>query len=140
MTPPNPQLVNVPHEAIAEISVLLEQKSIYYSIINKMKEEKSKGFLQQLNTKSILFIPVFIKTDYYGFIVFDDSTNERDWSHDEISALQTLTNNISYAIERNINEARVQESEEKFRLLANNIPETVHLSRYDAKWTKDLFK
>ncbi len=136
MTPPNPELVNISHDVIPEISLLLKDKSIYYSIISKMKEEKSKAFLQQLNTKSILFIPIFIKTDYYGFIVFDDSTNERDWSHDEISALQTLTNNISYAIERNINEARVQESEEKFRLLANNIPETVHLSRYDAKWTK----
>ena len=77
-----------------------------------------------------------MKSSFYGFIVFDDSTNEREWTSDEISALQTLTNNISHAIERNINEAMLQESEEKFRLLANNIPGAVHLSKYDDKWSK----
>jgi PAS domain S-box-containing protein len=68
--------------------------------------------------------------------VFDDSTFEREWSIDEITILQSLANNISSAFERNINEDIIKESEEKFSLLANNIPGAVHLSRYDEKWSK----
>jgi PAS domain S-box-containing protein len=136
LTTPNPDLVNLPHSVIPGISAELVQNKIYYSTLRKMADEVSRTFLQQLHTKSVLFIPIFVKSAFYGFIVFDDSTKEREWSSDEVSALQTLTNNISYAIERNINEAMIQESEEKFRLLANNIPGTVHLSKYDEKWSK----
>jgi PAS domain S-box-containing protein len=136
LTPPRGELINLPHSVIPGISAQLVQNKIYYSTLRKMTDEISRNFLQQLHTKSVLFIPVFVKSAFYGFIVFDDSTKEREWSSDEVSAMQTLTNNISYAIERNINEAMIQESEEKFRLLANNIPGTVHLSKYDEKWSK----
>ena len=136
LTPPNPDLVSVPHGVFPSITAQMNENKIYYNIVKKIADEQSRAFLQKLGTKSILFIPIFIKSAFYGFIVFDDSTNEREWSTDEISALQTLTNNISYAIERNINEAMLQESEEKFKLLANNIPGTVHLSKYDEKWSK----
>ncbi|MGL2966743.1 PAS domain S-box protein [Flavobacterium sp. XGLA_31] len=135
-TAPNPKLINVSHDAIPSISAEMNKNNIYFSIVRKMPDEAAREYLQQLGTKSILFIPIFIKSAFYGFIVFDDSTNEREWSSDEVSALLTLTNNISYAIERNINEAMLQESEEKFKLLANNIPGTVHLSKYDEKWSK----
>jgi PAS domain S-box-containing protein len=136
LTPPNENLINLSHNVIPEISARLIKNEIYYSIVRKMKDTISRDFLLPLNTKSILFLPIFVKSSFYGFIVFDDSTNEREWTSDEISALQTLTNNISHAIERNINEAMLQESEEKFRLLANNIPGAVHLSKYDDKWSK----
>jgi hypothetical protein len=36
-----------------------------------------------------------------------------------------------HLIERIANETAINESEEKFRLLANNIPGTVYLSNYD---------
>jgi PAS domain S-box-containing protein len=72
----------------------------------------------------------------HGFFVFDDTTTERDWSDDEISILQLLVKNISSSLERNLNESIIEESEERFRLLANNIPGTVYLSNYDEKYTK----
>ena len=84
----------------------------------------------------MLFFPVFIKNEFDGFFAFDNSTRERIWSPDEISILQLLVKNISSSIERNINESIIEESEERFRLLANNIPGTVYLSNYDEKYTK----
>jgi PAS domain S-box-containing protein len=102
----------------------------------KTENEKIKQFLSQLNIKSFLFLPVFIKNDLHGFFVFDDTETERDWSDDEISILQLLVKNISSALERNLNESIIEESEERFRLLANNIPGTVYLSNYDEKYTK----
>jgi hypothetical protein len=59
----------------------------------------------------------------------------KKWSEDEINILQTLA--------RNITSSRTHQGEKshlwkwrEFRLLANNIPGAVYLSKNDAKYTK----
>lgn len=86
--------------------------------------------------KSILILPLYINDIFTGFIGFDDCTKERRWSEEEIYIFQVLANNISSALERNRNESKIIESEEKFKLIANNIPGTVYLSKFDAFSTK----
>ena len=132
----NPTIMNVPYSSIPDVIDCLQRKKPYYSIVRKIKDDNTKKLLLSLNTKSILFLPIFVKENLYGFIVFIVEKEEREWTSDEISTLQTLTSNISYAIERNINEAIILENEEKFRLLANNIPGVVYLSKYDEFFTK----
>ena len=85
---------------------------------------------------SIIVFPIFVKNKFHGFLGFDDTQEERDWSEDEVNILQTLARNIASSIERITNETAIYESEEKFRLLANNIPGTVYLSNYDETNTK----
>ncbi|HSD06794.1 PAS domain S-box protein [Flavobacterium sp.] len=106
------------------------------AIINNMKNEADKMRLRNLNPDSLLFLPVFIKNEFDSFFAFDNSISKRVWTSDEISILQLLVKNISSSIERNINESIIEESEERFRLLANNIPGTVYLSNYDEKYSK----
>jgi PAS domain S-box-containing protein len=132
----NPALKKVYHDQIPEIIQILKSNNTYFSLIKNIEDKITKNFLKTLKSKSILFLPIHVKKKFYGFIVFDDTKTERIWTIDEISTLMTLVNNISSAIERNINEAFIQESEEKFRLLANNIPGTVHLSEYTKNWSK----
>ncbi|HEU4789065.1 MAG TPA: ATP-binding protein, partial [Flavobacterium sp.] len=114
----------------------LSPQQFFESIKEKVQNEKVKSYLESLNPNSMLFFPVFIKNEFEGFFAFDDSTKERVWSNDEISILNLLVKNISSSIERNINEAIIEESEERFRLLANNIPGTVYLSNFDEKYSK----
>jgi PAS domain S-box-containing protein len=114
----------------------LSSAEFFESIKKKVQDEKVKFALNQLNAKSMLFFPVYIKNEFDGFFAFDNSISERIWSPDENSILQLLVKNISSSIERNINESIIEESEERFRLLANNIPGTVYLSNYDEKYTK----
>jgi PAS domain S-box-containing protein len=110
--------------------------AFFENIINNIQNEGVKSYLNSLNPNSMLLFPVFIKNELDGFFAFDNSTKERIWNPDEISILQLLVKNISASIERNINESIIEESEERFRLLANNIPGTVFLSNYDEKYTK----
>ncbi|WP_291131516.1 PAS domain S-box protein [Flavobacterium sp. UBA7682] len=135
-TEPNPQLQNISPGLLSYVQNFLIDDYYYAAIVKKIKDDTTKSFLEALNIKSVLFLPIFVKNEMHGFLVFDDSTLERVWSIDEITILQSLANNISSAFERNINEDIIKESEEKFRLLANNIPGTVHLSKYDEKWSK----
>lgn len=135
-TETNSTLQHITPEMLSFVFKQMSENYFYAAIVRKIKDEFTRKFLEAINIKSVLFLPIFVKNDLHGFLVFDDSTLERDWSSDEITILQSLASNISSAFERNINEAIIKESEEKFSLLANNIPGTVHLSRYDDKWSK----
>jgi PAS domain S-box-containing protein len=132
----NPILKTVPHILLHDIYELLLNKKYYFKLIDKIENPDLKNLLLSLGVKSILFLPVFVKNQLYGVLTFDDSTQERIWSEDEINILQTLSNNISFAIDRNINENIISESEERFRLIANNIPGTVYLTKFDEKSSK----
>lgn len=109
-------------------------------IINKLTRKLNEGFLKTLlmnnQILSILIMPLYINDVFTGFIGFDDCTKERKWSEEEVYIFQTLANNISSALERIGNYAKIIESEEKFKLIANNIPGTVYLSKFDALSTK----
>jgi len=132
----HPMILNVPYTTIPDVMENMLQRKPYFSVVKKIKETSTRELLLKLDTKSILFLPIFVKENLYGFIVFIVTKGDREWTTDEISTLQTLANNISYAIERNINEAIILENEEKFRLLANNIPGVVYLSKNDEFFSK----
>jgi len=124
------------HEKLAEVVENVKQKKPFTSFTRKLGDTFFKQLLTTNEIRSILILPIFIKDEFTGFIGLDDCEKERTWSEDEIKILQTLAGNFAASIERINNEAAIQESEEKFRLLANNIPGTVYLSKYDERSTK----
>ena len=133
---PNPNLQNVPHRIIQEILEEFKEKKYYSRIVSTLQNSELKDTLENLKIKSALYFPINVNKELYGMLVFDDSTKERIWTEEVINILQILVNNLSSAIERNENERTLQESEKRFRLLADNIPGTVYLSNYDENWTK----
>ncbi len=132
----NPKAEFLPYTEIQEGISILEKNNPFFVVTKDFHEGRLKNMFLLFNIKSILFLPIFVKESFYGYISFDDTEKERYWSNDEISILQTVANSISVAIERNINETQIAESEEKFRILSDNIPGTVYLSKYDDASTK----
>ncbi len=132
----NDDLQDVPYETFLDIVIPLKSKKIYHKKVKDIFESDYKELMKSQNILSVLFIPVLVKDKLVGCIGFDDCTIERTWTEDEINILQSLVNNISSSIERNLNEQIIHNSEERFRLLADNIPGTIYLSRYDEKFTK----
>ncbi len=129
----NPELQNIPHKAFPEFMEVIVKNKPYLSLVKDIPKGNFKSILEEQSILSILILPIFIKKVFYGFLGFDDCTIERIWNSDEINILQTLTNNISVTIDRIQNENIIRESEEKFKLLANNIPATVYLIKEDEK-------
>ena len=136
LTDPNPELSELPETIVNKILNNLESNKYYWVHLNQDLENNIKVFLKHFNVNSILILPIYLNQNLIGVFAFNDGIFEREWSFDEISILGSLANNISASIERNYNEAIIQESEEKFRLLADNIPGTVYLSKYDGYNTK----
>ncbi|WP_244534367.1 PAS domain S-box protein [Flavobacterium fluvii] len=123
-------------ENLQEIFKQINKKKYFKAITSKLEDSTLKEVLVANEIKSMLILPIYIENEFTGLIGFDDCYNEKKWSDDEINILQTLANNISSALERTKNETILYESQEKFRLLTNNIPGTVYLSNIDDKWTK----
>ena len=132
----NPLLQNIPHEEFADFMQIILNKKPYLNLTKNVPESNFKDLLIDQNIVSILIIPLFDKETFIGFIGFDYCKNERIWTDEEISILLTLANNIASTIIRINNEKAIAESEEKFRLLANNIPASVFLVKYDEAQTK----
>lgn len=129
-------LQKLSRDNIHEIIEKIEDKKPLNTFTRNLGDTFLKKLLLDNEIKSILILPLFQRNSLIGFIGFDDCSFERVWSDDEINILQTLANNISAAIERNVNESTIYESEEKFKLLANNIPGTVYLFKNDGYWSK----
>ncbi|KFF05443.1 PAS domain S-box protein [Flavobacterium reichenbachii] len=130
------KLRNFTEENFKEIYEVAQNKKILNTYTRKLEDGFFKQLLLHNQIKSILILPLFINDVFTGFIGFDDCEKERRWSEEEIYIFQVLANNISSALERNRNENKIIESEEKFKLIANNIPGTVYLSKFDALSTK----
>lgn len=132
----NPDLQNVPYEVFLDIVIPLKSNKIYNKLVKNIFESDHKELLKSQNILSVLIFPIIVKNKLVGALGFDDCKTERIWTEDEMNILQTLVNNISSSLERNINENIINDSEERFRLLADNIPGTIYLSKYDSKFTK----
>jgi len=130
------ELQKITHENLNEIITRVKNKKYLKTITRKLEDSFLKDILLANEIKSMLILPIYIENKFTGFIGFDDCTKEKKWSNDEINILQTLANNISSALERNRNETVLFESQEKFRLLTENIPGTVYLSNINDKWSK----
>lgn len=136
LTATNPRLQNLPHSEFEELLIPLLNNEIYEATISHIENESLRQKLESVDVKSLILFPIFIKDQFQGFLGFDDTITERYWSEDEVTILKTLARNIASSIERITNETAINESEEKFRSLANNIPGTVYLSNYDENNTK----
>lgn len=132
----NKELQDIPHEEIDSMLLPLLRDKIFNEVVSSIQDNNLREILEKQDILTILILPIMVKNQFYGFIGFDDCTNGRKWTEDEIGVLQILSNNIVATIERIHSEKLIQESEEKFKLLADNIPGTVYLSEYDENWTK----
>lgn len=62
-----------------------------------------KKILEEQEIKSIIHLPIYIKSEFYGYIGLDECKRERIWTEEEVSFLKTLVSNFEVAIERKEN-------------------------------------
>lgn len=82
-------------------------------------------FLKPYQVKSLLVVPIFILNEFWGFIGFDDCENESYWNKREEVILLTAAAGIGGAIRQYQDEKLLLESEEKYRLIADNMSDFV---------------
>lgn len=126
---------NIKHEFYKEFINNMYQNTPYYVTRSEIEVGYLSDFFDSLGIKSKLILPIYKNNKFVGLIGFDDNKKERIWTDDEISTLQIFANNIAALMAKIENEKILKESEEKFKLLANNVPSTVYLIKEDENRT-----
>lgn len=116
-------------EDLKEIIIHARDKKVVSTLTQNLEDTFFKKLLVNNDIKSILILPLFSNNIFSGFIGFDDCTKERKWTDDEIYIYQTLANNISSALDRHRNQAKIKESEDAIK--AKELAEAANKSKSD---------
>ncbi|MBS7254692.1 PAS domain S-box protein [Flavobacterium branchiicola] len=123
------ELQSFSEEDLKEITLHSQNKKILKTLTKNLEDTFFKKLLVANDIKSILILPLYTNNIFSGFIGFDDCTRERKWTDDEINIYQTLANNISSALDRNRNQAKIKESEDAIK--AKELAEAANKSKSD---------
>ncbi|MBI5823834.1 MAG: PAS domain S-box protein [Chloroflexi bacterium] len=84
-------------------------------------------FLQKQGIRSIVCIPIYVETNWWGFIEFDENKMEREWSHVEMDGLRAAANTLGTSMERKISEEALLNSEISYRGLFNAVQDAIYI-------------
>ncbi|MGE5390358.1 MAG: PAS domain S-box protein [Deltaproteobacteria bacterium] len=96
----NPKLRDLPFcSAWTIIDPLIEGKAVK-TLIKEIEDQELRDFLAEQSIKALLILPITVGGLFWGFVGFDDCQNEREWTEDEFSLLQSFANSLAEAIQR----------------------------------------
>ncbi|MGF1480754.1 MAG: GAF domain-containing protein [Cyanophyceae cyanobacterium] len=85
-------------------------------------EECHKELLQQFATRANLVVPILHHEELWGLLIAHQCYRPRQWRDSEIEFLQLLANQLGIALGQSQLVVALQESEQRFRLLADSAP------------------
>ncbi|PCJ94024.1 MAG: hypothetical protein COA50_12745 [Flavobacteriaceae bacterium] len=96
----NKKIQNLTTSIFEEFLPHLYSREPFERTISQLEDKSNiKEIFVVQNIKSILIIPIFHRDRFWGFIGYDDCTNERQWPQDELLLLKSFGNSLSSALE-----------------------------------------
>ncbi len=95
---------------------------------------EERRFLDALNVRTVLMIPLFVLDRLAGFIGFDSCTSNHPWKTAEVNLLQTTASFLSKAFEHDQSLAALRESEARYRDIYENIYDSWYLHDVDGRF------
>ena len=95
----NPALQNIPLLASGYrrwLDLFLSYAPVVGSVHDFPSEEKP--LLEQQGIRTILILPIYAGSEFWGFVGFDDCTEGRDWTASDIDLLITLSFSLGVAV------------------------------------------
>jgi PAS domain S-box-containing protein/putative nucleotidyltransferase with HDIG domain len=96
--------------------------------------DEERSLLESQGILSLICIPIQAGNDWWGFIGFDECNSPREWSEAEIEALRTAANTLGNAIERNIFEEALQNSEASYRGLFDAVHDAIYIQDSEGRF------
>jgi len=97
------------------------------SDVNSLPKEAqaTKTFLKVNQIKSLLVFPLYNKSELSGFIGYTNDIIEKEWKDNDLSPLRLSSQIIGNVLEKHKMENLLKESEEKYRLIIENINDLI---------------
>ena len=104
-----------------------ERNEIFAGNVNDLPAEERPLFEAQ-DIRSLMTVPVWVHSEWWGFIGFDDCVSEREWSAAETDALRTAASLVAAAIERERAEIVLREHEQKLRAVFDTALDAIFIT------------
>ena len=88
---------------------------------------QTKEFLELQSIKAVLVYPLYVKGESAGYIGFSNISAPIEWSEEAFTILRISSQIIGNALEREIIEQMLKTSEEKYRLIIENINDLISI-------------
>jgi two-component system cell cycle sensor histidine kinase/response regulator CckA len=100
---------------------------LYAGAVSELPEGERAIFEEQ-QILSIMTVPIFVGSDWWGFIGFDDCVTARTWTPAETDALRTAASLVAAAIRRERSEAILREHEQKLRAVFDTALDAIFIT------------
>ena len=136
--PPVTQEIEVPTgEGAAELGAWFAALRAGRALHGHAREQPRvvRELLAAWSVRSFAMVPVRVGERLWGILGLSDCAAERDWSAGELDGLHTAGEVLGAAIQRGADERALRASEERFRVLVQNVPAVVYLCRNDSRYS-----
>jgi len=113
---------------------LLKNGEVISGKVNEFPKSESINLLKE-KISHVAIAPIFVKKKWWGVMGFIDHDATHEWSSMEIDALKTAATIFGNAIWHRMEETKLQDSEKKFRILAEHVPGVIYLCKNDERYT-----
>ncbi|MDD4921567.1 MAG: PAS domain S-box protein, partial [Bacteroidales bacterium] len=119
------ELQMLPFDKVPSLKKILNKEGrIFSDNIQKLPQDLI-DVLEPMLIKSILIYPLYLQNHLWGFVGFDECTQNKTWEEEEINLLLTVTNDIANALERKRYLNQFQDSELRLRLALSGAKEGI---------------
>jgi PAS domain S-box-containing protein len=108
----DPEMKQISFDQIASIIGPLQENRPFVSYQWKEKDPAVLAVFERQGVKATLAIPIYIKDFFWGFVGFDEFSNQREWTDGESSILQSFASSLGAAIERKTMEDELVQAKE----------------------------
>ncbi|MDR1736819.1 MAG: response regulator, partial [Oscillospiraceae bacterium] len=92
------------------------------SVNGPIRHRLSSGVLTQFDCVSILAMPVFFESKFWGFVLFENLGQERDFTVYEADMLRSASFMLANVVMRNEEAKKIREADEYSKLMLNATP------------------
>ncbi|NJM21869.1 MAG: EAL domain-containing protein [Richelia sp. RM2_1_2] len=121
---------NFPNQPITEIfprlQKILARGNAAWGTVGEFGFEENK-FLEARGVISVLFLPIIIKGEFFGFIGLDDCVVNRVWQSTEIAFLQATVGVISLAYENLLTKNHLSKTIKEYQILNLQLEDKINL-------------
>lgn len=109
---------------------LISGTPLVFEDVDAIGEAKYQEFLKLTETASIVFFPIMLGDDFYGVLNFESVGKQRKWDSRDIRILRVVAQLIGQVFERDRSQALLNESEARFRRIAESAPDVIFRMRH----------
>lgn len=131
-------LQNLPWSVFPELKEVLAKNLPINDFVSNSKNDWFRELMNEQHIVSYLFVPIFVKSKFWGFMGFDNCSTYELFSEGQLSALRSLTEvlgNVLYstrlAQQKALAEKKEKQTSKLFDLLSKNVDDILFLLNKD---------